>query len=197
MADVFETHRADHGDVRLLLAALENSPGHAAGASQQVLKARKLAAERLVIHSARHEAAEEEYFWPTVRERLGDGSKLADEASVQEQAGREALARLDKLEPDDDEFDELLAELIPAARRNIEFEEIHVWPQRTPGAQPVPGSRAGRQDPRGRRPRDGPAAARQRGPGQGAQGRRLGGGRRGQAEQRGHQVMDHGLITKD
>ena len=129
MADVFETLRADHGDVRLLLAALENSPGHAAGASQQVLKARKLAAERLVIDSARHEAAEEEYFWPTVRERLGDGSKLADEASVQEQAGREALARLDKLEPDDDEFDELLAELIPAARRHIEFEEIHVWPQ--------------------------------------------------------------------
>jgi hemerythrin-like domain-containing protein len=128
MADVFEVLRADHGDVRLLLAALESSPGHAAGASPQVLKARKLAAERLVIDSSRHEAAEEEYFWPAVRERLGDGSKLADEASAQEQAGRAALARLDQLEPDDDEFDELLAELIPAARRHIEFEETRVWP---------------------------------------------------------------------
>ncbi len=118
MADVFEVLRADHGDVRLLLAALESSPGHAAGASQQVLKARKLAAERLKsIDSSRHEAAEQEYFWPAVRERLGDGSKLADEASAQEQEGLDALARLDQLEPDDDEFDELLAELIPAARR--------------------------------------------------------------------------------
>ncbi|MGH3400808.1 MAG: hemerythrin domain-containing protein [Streptosporangiaceae bacterium] len=129
MADVFEVLRADHGDVRLLLAALESSPGHAAGASPQVLKARKLAAERLVIDSSRHEAAEEEYFWPAVRERLGDGSRLADEASAQEQAGRAALARLDQLEPDDDEFDELLTELIPAARRHIEFEETRVWPQ--------------------------------------------------------------------
>lgn len=129
MADVFEVLRADHGDVRLLLAALESSPGHAAGASPQVLKARKLAAERLVIDSSRHEAAEEEYFWPAVRERLGDGSKLADEASAQEQAGRAALARLDQLEPDDHEFDELLTELIPAARAHIEFEETRVWPQ--------------------------------------------------------------------
>jgi hemerythrin-like domain-containing protein len=128
MADVFEVLRADHGDVRLLLAALESSPGHAAGASQQVLKARKLAAERLVVDSTRHEAAEQEYFWPAVRERLGDGGKLADEASAQEQEGLEALARLDQLEPDDDEFDKLLAELIPAARRHIEFEETRVWP---------------------------------------------------------------------
>jgi hypothetical protein len=39
MADVVEILRSDHGDVQLLLAALENSPGHAAGATQAVLRA--------------------------------------------------------------------------------------------------------------------------------------------------------------
>ena len=54
---------------------------------------------------------------------------LADEALARDLAAGEALARLDKVESDDDEFDELLAEIIPAVRRNLEFEEVRVWPQ--------------------------------------------------------------------
>jgi hypothetical protein len=115
MAEVFDVLKADHADIQLLLAALEHSPGHAAGASQEVLRARQAAAERLVLDAARHEAAEEEYFWPAVRERLGRGNQLADEASAQEQEVSDALTRLGKLEAADDEFGELLADLIPAA----------------------------------------------------------------------------------
>jgi hemerythrin-like domain-containing protein len=137
MADVFEILRSDHGDVQLLLAALENSPGRAAGASQTVLRARKAAAERLVIDAARHEAAEDAYIWPAVREQLGHGNQLADEASAQETEIREALARLDKLEADDDEFDELLAELIPATRRHLEFEETRIWPEMRTAFSPL------------------------------------------------------------
>ena len=54
---------------------------------------------------------------------------LADEALARDLAAGEALARLDKVESDDDEFDELLAEIIPAVRGNLEFEEVRVWPQ--------------------------------------------------------------------
>jgi hemerythrin-like domain-containing protein len=137
MADVFEILRSDHGDVQLLLAALENSPGHAGGATPAVLRARQAAAGRLVIDTARHEAAEEEYIWPAVRAQLGHGNQLADQASAQETEIREALARLDKLEAGDDEFDELLAELIPAARRHLEFEETQVWPQMRKAFSPL------------------------------------------------------------
>lgn len=129
MAEVFDVLKADHGNMQLLLAALEHSPGHAAGASQEVLRARKAAADRLVIDAARHEAAEQEYFWPAVRERLGRGNQLADEASAQEQEVSDALARLGKLESADDEFDQVLADLIPAVRRHLAFEEAQVWPQ--------------------------------------------------------------------
>jgi hypothetical protein len=60
--------------------------------------------------------------------RLADGDTLADEAIAQEQEAKEALARLDKLDAEQDEFDEVIAALIPAVRRHIEFEETQVWP---------------------------------------------------------------------
>ncbi|MGH3409231.1 MAG: hemerythrin domain-containing protein [Streptosporangiaceae bacterium] len=128
MPDAFEVLRADHAEVEQMLAVLEGTPGHAAGAGQTVLAARQEVARRLVMDSSRHEAAEEQYFWPAVRERLADGGDLADQAIAQEQEAKETLARLDKLTASDDEFDQVLDAFIPAARRHIEFEETCVWP---------------------------------------------------------------------
>ncbi len=73
MPDAFEVLRADHAAVEQMLTALENSPGHSAGAGSTVLAARKEVAQRLVIDSSQHEAAEEQYFWPAVRQRLAPG----------------------------------------------------------------------------------------------------------------------------
>ena len=128
MPDAFEVLGADHAAVEQMLTALENSPGHSAGAGSTVLAARKEVAQRLVIDSSQHEAAEEQYFWPAVRERLANGGALADQAIAQEQEAKEALARLDKLDADHDEFDQVIAAFIPAGRRHIEFEETRVWP---------------------------------------------------------------------
>lgn len=128
MADVFAVLGADHAEVKDMLAALENSPGNAEGAAEAVLSARKEVAEQLVIDSSKHEAAEEQYFWPAVRELVGEGDNLADEAIAQESKAKEALARIDKLDATDPDFDELISEFIPAARHHIAFEETRVWP---------------------------------------------------------------------
>lgn len=128
MADMFEVLRADHATVGQMLAALDISPGHSEGAGSTVLAARKEVARRLVTDFSRHEAAEEQHVWPLVRGRLADGGKLASRAIVQERETSQALARLGMLDADTDEFDRLTAELIPAARRHIEFEENRVWP---------------------------------------------------------------------
>lgn len=128
MPDAFEVLRTDHAEVEQMLAALENTPGQMAGAGQTVLAARQEVAQRLVIDSSRHEAAEEQHFWPLVRERLTDGDDLADQAIAQEQEAKGTLARLDKLDASDAEFDQVLDAFIPAARRHIEFEETGVWP---------------------------------------------------------------------
>lgn len=128
MTDAFTVLSTDHADVKSMLDVLGSTPGHAAGASDAVLTARKGVAEQLVIASSAHEAAEEQYFWPAVRERLPDGDALADQAISQEGRAKEVLARLDKLDAADAEFDQLIAEYTPAALAHIEFEETRVWP---------------------------------------------------------------------
>jgi hypothetical protein len=69
----------------------------------------------------RHEALEEMYFWPAVRDHLPDGDALADQATGQEQEAKQVLARLDKLGAGDAEFEELLGTFIGAAREHIAF----------------------------------------------------------------------------
>lgn len=127
MTDVFEVLSADHADVKGMLTVLQESPGHDQ-ASDAVQAARQDVADYLIMDSSRHEAAEEQYFWPIVRQRLRDGQALADKAISQEQRAKEILARLDKSSSRDEEFDRLLAEYIPAARQHIAFEESRVWP---------------------------------------------------------------------
>lgn len=68
------------------------------------------------------------YFWPAVQDCLESGNTLADEATGQEQDAKQVLASLDKLGPDDAEFEQLLAKFIMDARAHIEFEESQVWP---------------------------------------------------------------------
>jgi hemerythrin-like domain-containing protein len=128
MTDVFDVLSADHSDVKSLLIALESSADAARDGSSAVLSARKEVAEYLVIASSRHEAAEEQYFWPAVREQLGNGNQLADQAIAQETEAREVLDQIDKREASTPDFSRLVGELIPAARQHIEFEESQVWP---------------------------------------------------------------------
>jgi hypothetical protein len=84
--------------------------------------------EQLIIEESKHEAAEEMHFWPAVREHLANGGTLADEAIGQEQEAKEVLAKLDKLNADDPEFEALLGRFTTAAREHIAFEELKVWP---------------------------------------------------------------------
>lgn len=128
MTDVFGVLGADHAEVKRMLTELERSPDNSAGAGNAILRARKEVAERLVIDSSGHEAAEEQYFWPAVRDRLADGNTLADHAIGQEGKAKEILAQLDKLDAADPEFDRLIDAFIPDCREHIEFEESRVWP---------------------------------------------------------------------
>jgi hypothetical protein len=128
MADVFDVLGSDHAAVKRMLTELVLSPDNSTNAAEAVLQARKEVAERLVIDSSGHEAAEEQYFWPTVRERLPGGNSLADQATSQESKAKEILAKIDKLDAADPEFDRLIDAFIPDCRAHIEFEETKVWP---------------------------------------------------------------------
>lgn len=128
MSNAFDVLARDHEEVKRMLTELETGPTAAVGANSEQLALRKRMTEQLVIEESRHEAVEETYFWPVVREHLPDGDGLADQALSQEGGGSAVLDRLDELGPEDDRFEGVLAEFITAGRAHIAFEEAHVWP---------------------------------------------------------------------
>jgi len=129
MANVFDVLAKDHAEVKQMLSELELGPTAATGADLGQLALRKKMVQQLVIEESKHEAVEEMYFWPAVRRQLTDGDDLADQAQGQEQEGKVVLDRLDKLAPEDDDFETQLAEFISAGRAHIAFEETMVWPR--------------------------------------------------------------------
>ena len=128
MSDVFEVLRQDHDQVKAMLARLETGPNVRTGASQAQLEERKALTEQVIIEESRHEAAEEQYFWPAVRAHGAEGEKVAAEAIGQEQDAKQVLAELDTLEPTVERFETLLTKFIDDAREHITFEETQAWP---------------------------------------------------------------------
>lgn len=128
MRDAFDVLKQDHKEVETMLARLEAGPTAAAGASPAKLEARKKLTEQVIIEESKHEAVEEQYFWPAVREQGAEGQRVADLAIGQEQEGKQVLAELDKLDPTDERFEPLVTQFIADAREHIEFEENHAWP---------------------------------------------------------------------
>ena len=186
MADVFEVLGQDHQEVKRMLAELEKGPTAATGASGNHLALRKKMVEQLVIEESKHEALEEMYFWPAVRDKLADGDQLADTATGQEQEGKEVLAKLDKLEADQPEFEQLVSTFIAAGREHIGYEEGQVWPQLRSQLTPRRGAEHRGED-RGRQ-EDGADQAAPAHPGLagGAEGCRASGRRGGPGPRRGH-----------
>jgi hemerythrin-like domain-containing protein len=128
MANVFEVLTRDHAEVKRMLAELELGPTAATSADADQLALRKRMVQQLVIEVSKHEAVEEMYFWPAVRSHVTDGTDLANQAQGQEQEGKEVLARLDKLAPEDEAFEAQLSQFITAGRAHIAFEETTAWP---------------------------------------------------------------------
>lgn len=128
MPNVFDILTKDHEEVKAMLAELERGPTAAGGAGPDQLALRKKMAQQLVIEESKHEAVEEEYFWPAVREKLAAGDRLTDEATRQEQDAKAVLDRIGKLDAGDSEFEELISSFIMAGRAHIAFEETRVWP---------------------------------------------------------------------
>lgn len=128
MPNVFDVLSHDHQEVKQMLSDLEKDLNTAATPTGDQIRRRKKLSEQLVIEESKHEAVEEMYFWPAVRERVQDGDRLADQATGQEQEGKEVLDKLDKLGASDPQFAKLLGQFISAGREHIQFEETQVWP---------------------------------------------------------------------
>jgi hypothetical protein len=128
MPDVFKVLKKDHDEVKAMLAELEEGPRASTGATAEQLAFRKRAVDEVIIEESRHEGAEQQYFWPAVKQLGPDGLRVAELGLEQETEADAVLADLDKLQPGDEGFEERLVAFISAARAHITYEEAHAWP---------------------------------------------------------------------
>ena len=116
--------REDHKSVLGMLEVLYGAPS-GTGAD---LSGLGTMVTNLIIAESQHEAVEEQFFWPAVREALSDGDELADEAIAQEQEGKKLLQRLENRTPGDPEYHRALQKFVKAGRDHIMYEQDVVWP---------------------------------------------------------------------
>jgi hypothetical protein len=128
MPDVFEVLKKDHDEVKAMLNRLADGPTATSGATGEQLAQRKRLVDDLIIEESRHEAAEQQHFWPAMRALGPEGDRVADQAIEQETAGEATLDKLDAVGPDDQRFESLLATFASDARAHTAFEEAHAWP---------------------------------------------------------------------
>jgi len=128
MPNVFEVLRTDHHEVKAMLIRLESGPQASLGATAEQVAQRKHLVDELIIEQSKHEAAEQQYFWPMVRALGPEGDRVADQGLEQEAQGESVLNELDKLDADDERFESVQSAFISDARAHIAFEEAHAWP---------------------------------------------------------------------
>jgi hemerythrin superfamily protein len=120
--DALELLLADHRAVDRLFDRYE-----ALDASEPVEEKRRLADE-IARELSVHTEIEERFLYPTVRDELPQGSRIAAE-SLDEHAGvREFLVAIGETDPADPKFDERVTMLIREVRHHVEQEETEILP---------------------------------------------------------------------
>jgi hemerythrin-like domain-containing protein len=115
--------RQDHKSVLGMLEVLDDAPS----GSGAEISGLETMVTNLIIAESQHEAIEEQFFWPAVRDALEDGDALADEAIKQEQDGKQLLQRLVDGKPGDAEYQDALQYFVKAGREHIAYEQDVVF----------------------------------------------------------------------
>jgi hemerythrin-like domain-containing protein len=126
--DAITLLREDHQKVLAMFDRLESGPTVLTGADDEQLQARGELVTELIMAESRHEAVEEQYFWPAVRDALPDGDELARHATDQEQEAKHVLQQLESQRPGLAEFEKLVETFISSGRTHIGYEQDEVWP---------------------------------------------------------------------
>lgn len=118
--DIVEVLTHDHREVEGMFVQLESttSSGQRADLVEQV-----------TIELVRHSVAEEQWLYPTVREKLPDGDDLADHEIAEHSEVEETLKALESLEPESGEYISKVTMLITDVRHHINEEESDLFPK--------------------------------------------------------------------
>jgi len=120
--DVIEVLEHDHREVEQMFAELESLRG---ASTEEAEERRKTLAEQVTIELVRHSVAEEVLVYPQVADKVSaDEAKHAREEHAE---AEETMAKLEKLDADDPDFDDELSTLMGEIRHHIEEEEREMF----------------------------------------------------------------------
>lgn len=112
-----------HDKVTALMEQLKTIPGVSKGGTEVHQSRRESIVDMMTVELSKHETAEQEHFWPKIRELFHNGEELVGHAMHQEQEGKDSLVALGKSSADDEHFDELAEELEKRLRLHVMFED--------------------------------------------------------------------------
>jgi hemerythrin superfamily protein len=92
-------------------------------------KSRTNIVRQVVRELSIHAAIEEELLYPTIRDDVRGGARLADEGIEEHQTAKELLAKLDRMDAGDGELDPLMRTLMREIRHHIREEEDQMFPR--------------------------------------------------------------------
>jgi hemerythrin HHE cation binding domain-containing protein len=112
-----------HDQVVALVKQLDTIPGRSKGGDERQASQRESIVDMISEMLAAHETAEEEHLWPHVRRLLADGEDWASEGLAQEQQATETLLALAKADPQAEDFDHLVEQLMPQLHKHVALED--------------------------------------------------------------------------
>ena len=116
--DVIEVLEHDHREVEEMFDELESLRGQT---SDEAVSRRNDLVEQVTMELARHSVAEEVLVYPAVADKISE--EEVEHAREEHAEAEETLAKLEKLDPDSDAFDDELTTLIAEIRHHIKDEE--------------------------------------------------------------------------
>ncbi|MGH4031162.1 hemerythrin domain-containing protein [Actinomycetota bacterium Odt1-20B] len=90
---------------------------------------RRRIVDEFTIELVRHSVAEEEHLYPAVRAHVPGGDALADKETEDHATVEKILKRLEKFEPQADEFDDLVIRLQAEVAGHVRDEENNLFPR--------------------------------------------------------------------
>jgi hemerythrin superfamily protein len=120
--DAIELLTQDHENVKSMFEQYEEL-GDRAFASK-----RKLATQ-ICLELTKHATAEEEIFYPAVREASGDNEDIVDEAIVEHASAKDLIAQILSMDPSDELYDAKVKVLSEQIEHHVEEEEGEMFPK--------------------------------------------------------------------
>jgi hemerythrin superfamily protein len=120
--DAITLLKDDHKTVKGLFTKYE-------ALGDRAIKSKQNIADRVIKELSIHAAIEEQVVYPAIRRSVTGGAQLVDHALQEHQEAKEALARLERLSPSDDDFDEVMTDLIEDVRSHMREEEGTIFPR--------------------------------------------------------------------